>query len=137
MKNAHYALLLLDNMPLQGYFVIAKSIGDLDSKDTEEQLNYTIYEDLVMGKKIYPSSYKVNEFINPEEYEEQLKGLKWISRKKISEEEALSIMKKLTRENLLSYEMNIYTSKDKKNREYNELLLSQRQDFKKIKHKKR
>lgn len=132
MEDVHYALLLLDNMPLQGHFVIAKSIGHLESEDLEEQLDYTLYKDLVMGKIIYPSSYEANEFINSEEYEKELQELKWISRKKISRKEAIYRLKKMSKDDILTYDINVYISKENKIKNYKANLLKHRNNIKKL-----
>ena len=136
MKGEEYALLMLDNMPLKGHFVVAKAIGCMEVDDYEERQSYTIYKDLVKGEIIYPSSYEVNEFIDSDEYVKQLKSLKWISRKKISKEEALEFLKDLNRANLLAYDINIISSKEKKNNRYDEDLRRHKKIVKKIEHKR-
>ena len=136
MREEHYALLLLDNMPLKGHFVIAKSIGHMKSDNTDEQLSYTVYKDLIKEEKIYPSSYEVNEFIDSDEYLKHIGNLKWLSRKIISKEEAKRVLEDLERSNLLAYEINIYTAIDKKKQNYEKELERHERVLKKIEHKR-
>ena len=136
MKKEEYALLLLDNMPLNGYFVVAKKIGYLNSDDLEERLDYAIYEDIITGSKIYPSSYEANEFINPDEYQRQLPELKWISRKVVNQKKALDTVKSISNDDIMPYMININTSKEKKKNIYKEELDRHKKVLKKINHKR-
>lgn len=136
MKKEEYALLMLDNMQLNGYFVISKEIGHLDSDNLEEQLDYTIYEDLLTKNIIYPASYEVNEFIDSLEYEKQLSELKWISRKKISKEIIFDLLKKMDKSDIESYSINVFTSKEKKKKNYKEELDKHKKIMKELGYKK-
>ena len=131
-----YALLMLDNMPLQKYFVIGKIIGYIETDDIDQK-DFAIYEDLITENIIYPSSYEANEFIDSNEYVEHLKDLKWISRKFISKEEALKKLKKLSKDDILSYGINVGTSKQKKLDSYEEKLQKHNKVLKKLNRKKR
>lgn len=134
--NKEYALLMLDNMPLQKHFVIGKIIGYIGT-DVVNKKDYAIYQDLITENFIYPSSYEVNEFIDSNEYVEHLKSLKWISRKFITKEDALNKIKILNKDGVLSYNININISKQKKNDSYEEELKKHNKVLKKINGKKR
>lgn len=136
MEKEEYALLLLDNMPFNGHFVVAKKIGYLNSDNLEEQLNYTIYEDLITGSKIYPSSYEANEFIDPNEYQKQLPELKWISRKVIKQKEALDTVKRISNDDILPYMINLNISKERKKNIYKEELDRHKKVLKKLEHRR-
>ena len=130
-----YALLMLDNMPLQKHFVIGKIIGYIETDDIDQK-DFAIYQDLITENIIYPSSYEANEFIDSNEYVKHLKELKWVSRKFISKEEALKKLKKLSKDDILSYGINVGTSKQKKLDSYEEKLQQHNKTLKKINRKK-
>ena len=136
MEKEEYALLLLDNMPLNGYFVVAKKIGFLNSDNLEEQLDYAIYEDIITGSKIYPSSYEANEFIKPDEYQRQLPELKWISRKVVNQKKALDTVKSISNDDIMPYMININISKEKKKNIYKEELDRHKKVLKKLEHRR-
>lgn len=131
-----YALLMLDNMPLQKHFVIGKIIGYIETDDIDQK-DFAIYQDLITENIIYPSSYEANEFIDSNEYVKHLKELKWVSRKFISKEEALKKLNELNKDDILSYGINVGTSKQKKLDSYEEKLQKHNKVLKKLNRKKR
>ena len=130
-----YALLMLDNMQEKKHFVIGKIVGFVNTK--EEQNDYAIYKDLLTENNIYPSSYEANEFIDSEEYIKELKSLKWISRKIINKEEALTLLKEMDKDVIFDYGFNVFISKERKINKYDKELRKHSDKMKKIRQKKR